>query len=337
MQPKSRVRRWRGAMPLLGLLIFLSAATFLACGEYTYGASGSVGVEVAGSTDDVSYLAQFGTWVDVPPYGMCWQPGVNRDWRPFEYGHWVWSESGWAWVSYEPYGWLVFHYGNWDYQPDIGWFWIEGSDWSPAPVEWRTYDGYCSWAPLPPSGVVWQDPWSDAGFRFWVSVRSRDFDRDDIVRFSVNRAPQPRDFDRAAQYQRPLDFDEFQRIAGHPARTVALNRGPAQVFMNPGRPAERFSQQQGQGQNAQTAPNRNQVDIQQHGNHQTVTPPTENRAQVTQRVQFNRMILPQSEQNRVNKYSGQVQRKVLVQKNEGNQSQHKNDKGNNNKHGRRQS
>ncbi|PWB70285.1 hypothetical protein C3F09_09255 [candidate division GN15 bacterium] len=322
MQSRSRLRKKFGMKALLGALVLLSATVFLACGEYTYGASAGVGYETAGSTDDVSYLAQFGTWIDVPDYGMCWQPSVTAGWRPFEYGHWVWTESGWAWVSYEPYGWLVFHYGNWDYQPDIGWFWIEGSDWSPAPVEWRTYDGFCSWAPLPPAGVVWQDPWSDAGLRFWVSVRSRDFDRDNIVRYSVDRLPQPREFDRSADFRRPLGLREFQRFAGHPVRTVTLSRGPAQVYMNPGHPGGHFTMGESRGPNRQMPPDRHRVEFGQRGNHQSVAPPPENRAQVAQRVPLNRMILPHREEARVQRYQRQFEQRVLVARGRGNQPFH---------------
>ena len=79
--------------------------------------------------DEITFLSRYGDWVNVPDYGQVWQPGVSADWRPFTYGHWVWDEDNndWAWVSYEPYGWLVFHYGNWDYEPGYGWFWIPGS------------------------------------------------------------------------------------------------------------------------------------------------------------------------------------------------------------------
>ncbi len=35
------------------------------------------------------------------PYGEVWVPdGVPPDWRPYEYGHWVYTDDwGWYWVS----------------------------------------------------------------------------------------------------------------------------------------------------------------------------------------------------------------------------------------------
>ncbi len=100
--------------------------------------------------NDVQYLESYGEWFEMPPYGFVWHPFVVRDWAPFSHGHWMWTNDGWAWVSYEPFGWLVYHYGFWDYRREIGWFWIPGDEWSPARVEWYTSDDYCAWAPLPP-------------------------------------------------------------------------------------------------------------------------------------------------------------------------------------------
>src|ERR1700722_5471277 len=59
---------------------------------------------------DVNYdyfhdqLAPFGSWVQVPCYGMCWRPdaplGANPDWRPYyDMGQWVYTDNGWFWQS----------------------------------------------------------------------------------------------------------------------------------------------------------------------------------------------------------------------------------------------
>ena len=174
---------------MLGIALVFSLALLPACGASYYQAPGDVGAE--NPADDVPYLARFGTWIDVEPYGMVWQPSVSPDWQPFSLGHWIWTDEGWAWVSYEPYGWLVYHYGNWDYRSDIGWFWIEGADWSPAPVQWMNYDGYCAWAPLPYDGNAWGDPWTAEGADFWITVPLGDLDRDDIGHYRVARPPHP--------------------------------------------------------------------------------------------------------------------------------------------------
>jgi len=40
-----------------------------------------------------------------------WAPrAVAVTWRPYQVGHWVWTDDGWLWVSDEPYGWATYHY-----------------------------------------------------------------------------------------------------------------------------------------------------------------------------------------------------------------------------------
>ena len=106
-----------------------------------------------------SSLAPFGEWVDVGGYGLCWRPaGVPMGWRPYTYGHWIWTDYGWTWVSDYPWGWAPFHYGRWALDSYYGWVWVPGYVWAPAWVQWRWGGGYCGWAPLPP------------GFHFRVDV-----------------------------------------------------------------------------------------------------------------------------------------------------------------------
>ncbi|HRQ91167.1 MAG TPA: hypothetical protein PLA50_20425, partial [Bacteroidia bacterium] len=58
------------------------------------------------------HLKPHGNWYETSDYGYVWSPsGVSRDWRPYSEGRWVWTETGWTWESYEPYGWAVYHYG----------------------------------------------------------------------------------------------------------------------------------------------------------------------------------------------------------------------------------
>lgn len=99
-------------------------------------------------------LAPYGEWVVREPYGWVWIPyDVTPSWRPYSHGHWVWTECGWTWVSYEPFGWATYHYGRWYYDPWYGWAWIPGTEWSPAWVAWRAGRGWIGWAPLPPAAV----------------------------------------------------------------------------------------------------------------------------------------------------------------------------------------
>jgi hypothetical protein len=98
-----------------------------------------------------------GNWIEVGDYGYGWQPGVatsDPNWRPYADGYWAYTDVGWAWVSYEDFGWATYHYGRWANLADYGWVWFPGSDleWGPAWVSWRTGGDYVGWAPLPPRG-----------------------------------------------------------------------------------------------------------------------------------------------------------------------------------------
>lgn len=235
----------KGIAPMLGLLMFLSFAPFLS--RTTFADDLSLSLGIGGNTDDFSYLAQYGDWMNVEPYGSVWVPNVSSEWRPFTYGHWTWTDQGWSWVSYEPYGWLVFHYGNWDYSPDIGWFWIEGNEWSTARVEWLNYDGYCAWAPMPPAGVSWDEPWESDGLNFWVVIRDHDLDRANIRNYELHSIPGQWEHNRRDIYNHALGLHQFEKIIGHRVERHALRRGPTQVYMNrrhrEGFPGRRYGEQ----------------------------------------------------------------------------------------------
>ena len=113
-------------------------------------------------------LAPYGTWIDVPGYGLCWRPAVaSADplWRPYrDQGHWTYTTDGWFWQSDYPWGEIVFHYGRW-FRSSLGWTWLPGYDWAPAWVCWRHAEGYCGWAPLPPAAVF------KAGVGLWFGGR----------------------------------------------------------------------------------------------------------------------------------------------------------------------
>jgi len=100
-------------------------------------------------------LAPYGHWFMYGSYGWAWSPhGVSAGWRPYEDGYWVYSDCGWTWVSYEPWGWAPYHYGRWLFDAGYGWVWVPDTVWGPAWVAWRYDDDYIGWAPLPPS-VGW--------------------------------------------------------------------------------------------------------------------------------------------------------------------------------------
>jgi hypothetical protein len=106
-------------------------------------------------------LAPYGTWVNVPGYGMAWQPAVAVGWRPYyDGGHWVYTDAGWYWQSDYPWGDIAFHYGRWVYTA-TGWAWVPGYEYAPAWVVWRhdDADAYVGWAPLPPGAVFVNGGW----------------------------------------------------------------------------------------------------------------------------------------------------------------------------------
>jgi hypothetical protein len=60
------------------------------------------------------------------------------------------SDYGWLWVSNEPFGDIVYHYGRWVYDTNEGWLWVPGYVWGPGWVAWRDTGEYVGWFPLPP-------------------------------------------------------------------------------------------------------------------------------------------------------------------------------------------
>jgi hypothetical protein len=103
-------------------------------------------------------LSFYGGWLDVPGYGLAWQPyGVGAGWAPFYNGFWdSFGDFGLAWISYEPWGWLPYHYGGWLFSPLYGWVWAPGAFglWSPGTVAWVRSPIGTGWVPLAPRETV---------------------------------------------------------------------------------------------------------------------------------------------------------------------------------------
>ncbi|QYE35447.1 hypothetical protein KZX46_05580 [Polymorphobacter sp. PAMC 29334] len=111
-------------------------------------------------------LSRYGRWVD-SRFGRGWTPNVNRDWRPYTIGHWEQGAYGQTWRSDEPFGWAVFHFGRWGFDPAIGWIWTPDTVWGPGWVAWRDSDDVTGWAPLPPRVVLNFDAGYGDGFNSW--------------------------------------------------------------------------------------------------------------------------------------------------------------------------
>ncbi len=128
-------------------IIILSAAVF---------ALSSFSIEARGHNyyvGDYFYteLAPYGRWIEIDYGVVVWQPTVMRvSWLPYRVGRWVWTYDGWYWDSYEPFGYITYHYGRWYYDDYYGWLWYPDYEWAPAWVEWRYSNDYIGWAPLHP-------------------------------------------------------------------------------------------------------------------------------------------------------------------------------------------
>jgi uncharacterized protein DUF6600 len=144
----------------IGIVLIVCAAAIGCVTTYPYHENVSMGTQAPpaeppvqdGAWDQPFYddLSPYGRWINVSGPGWVWSPNnVQDDWRPYEMGHWVYTDYGWTWSSDEPYGWAVYHYGRWNQDPSYGWVWVPGTEWGPAWVAWHEGGGYVGWAPLP--------------------------------------------------------------------------------------------------------------------------------------------------------------------------------------------
>ncbi len=131
-----------------------------------------------------SSLSPYGEWIETGPGFRVWRPaGLHRQWRPYLMGRWVWSDCGWYWMSDEPFGYVVYHYGRWYYDDYYGWVWVPDDVWGPGWVEWRYDNDYIGWAPLPPYatfsvgiGLRYTTHWA-APYHYWNFVHYNRFGR----------------------------------------------------------------------------------------------------------------------------------------------------------------
>ena len=81
--------------------------------QYSASAGNSYSPYSYGSSD----LNYYGSFYNIPGYGMMWQPYlVGAGWDPFMNGAWMWYPgSGYTWVSSYPWGWMPYRYGSWTY------------------------------------------------------------------------------------------------------------------------------------------------------------------------------------------------------------------------------
>lgn len=144
-------------------------------------------VERDPAPDAFPELDPYGDWVYVGKAGWAWQPAVQYDWRPYDDGHWAWTNYGWTWVSYEPFGWIVYHYGNWSMDPRWGWVWFPGYEWHPQRVTWIVYRDYIAWAPAPYQGYTVGDPWVPRYESMWIVCNVNYFTYPRVGEYRVSR------------------------------------------------------------------------------------------------------------------------------------------------------
>jgi hypothetical protein len=134
-----------------------------------------------------SSLTPFGSWHASASYGQVWIPHLQViGWHPYAYGHWVYSDYGWTWVSAYQWGAIPYHYGTWALDPELGWVWVPGYTWAPAWVVFRTGPSYVGWAPVPPGYSVGVSfAFNDYGADHFVFVREGDFAAADVHRVAV--------------------------------------------------------------------------------------------------------------------------------------------------------
>jgi len=106
----------------------------------------------------VFYFAQkygdlYGEWIYDDLYGYVWRPFYNEtypggSWQPYVYGRWADYSGQMYWVPDEPWGWIPYHLGVWQWDESKGWFWLPGSAFAPAWADWAFFAGsYYAWRP----------------------------------------------------------------------------------------------------------------------------------------------------------------------------------------------
>jgi hypothetical protein len=106
----------------------------------------------------VFYFAQnysnlYGEWLWDSYLGYVWRPFVNDlryswgRWSPYYCGEWTRTDGRLFWIPREPWGWVPFHLGIWQWDAKRGWLWIPGSAFAPAWVVWDFYAGQRRWRP----------------------------------------------------------------------------------------------------------------------------------------------------------------------------------------------
>jgi hypothetical protein len=272
---------------------------------------------------NVDDLNQYGDWTNIYPYGRVWCPSVVNNYQPFANGHWSYDGYDWVWVSYEPFGWIVCHYGSWEFSPDLGWYWIPGDEeWTPACVQWIDYGDYVGWAPRRANGRSWTEPWENNNVHPWMVVGKGDFNRENINKY---RVPSVNRYDNVNQIQRRQpDVKTIQRYVKDPIGVVKFEREPVVTKTPPVKTINTPERNVIPLKNdnppvrTETPPVRPETPRNDNPQQRTTTPPVTQRDIKTTIPTNTRNIVhlqvPPTEKLKVNKYRPIVEKEVLVKK-----------------------
>jgi hypothetical protein len=70
-----------------------------------------------------------GNWYSVPGEGYVWSPNeaASPEWDPYGNGYWMSTPTyGYMWISGNPWGYLPYQCGAWNYYSSFGWGWAPG-------------------------------------------------------------------------------------------------------------------------------------------------------------------------------------------------------------------
>jgi WXXGXW repeat (2 copies) len=271
---------------------------------------------------NVDDLNQYGEWENVNQYGRVWHPSVINNWQPFTNGHWAYDGNDWVWVSYEPFGWIVYHYGSWEFSTDYGWLWIPGRDaWSPARVQWIDYGDNIGWAPMRANNRNWPEPWENNNVHPWMVVRQEDFNRENIISYDIPSVSRGNNNQNLIQRRQP-DIKSVQSHLKDPIKIVKIDKEPSRIETPPVR--------------TNTLPVKNdnpplRTDPQVRNDNppvKTYSPTVKNNdspvrtntppVAVTNRPNSRPIVhmqVPQEEKQKVDRYSPKVVKNVLIKKN----------------------
>ncbi len=168
-------------------------------------------------------LTFWGTWYHLDGFGSVWRPSLVLGWRPFENGRWVHTTYGWMFESYDTFGWITYHYGNWFYSNRLGWVWVPGYEWVACNCDWMRIDDIIFWAPLPPVGYVCPRPWEPRGGDWWIGVRGRNFEDDHIGNYRVPPVKFKSERRKAEVIHRGPDTKYVETITRRPVKTISVD------------------------------------------------------------------------------------------------------------------